>query len=694
MIDFAVGILGSLMRLCYELVNSYGLAIIVFTFVTKIILFPINIWTQKNSIKMIKLQPEVNMIAAKYAGNRDKIGEEQLKLYKRENYKPALGMLPLLIQIPLILGVISVVYAPLTHILQIDKSLTNAFVEQAQLMLGIEKLGGSAQLKVLELIKAGNADIFASLNISGAADAVAKIQHLDMNFLCFDLSVVPSLASFDLLLLIPLFSALSSLLLSVEQNRVNVLQKETSGFGKWGMAVFLMAFSLYFAFIVPAGVGLYWIAGNIIGILNMYLVNIIYPPKKYIDYDALEKSKIALARSRELEASMKLTPEQKKQGKEDYKRFCDENNKKQVVFYSEKSGFYKYFAGLIDELLKKSDVTIHYVTSDANDAIFKKNEPRIVPYYIDDNHLIPLFMKVDADIMIMTMPDLQQYHLKRSLVRKDVEYIYVFHGLGSVNTELRTGALDYYDTIYLTNEQVKKEIRALEKVYGTNEKRLVEYGHPLLDDMLKAYEAEGKQAENSALKRIMIAPSWQNENMMESCIDEVIDGLLTLDDSYSIVLRPHPQYLRHNFSEVSRLREKYSEYSSRFTIEDDFSSSKSVYTADLMITDWSSIAYEYCFTTCKPVLFVHTPMKVMNSEYKKIDIVSFAERLRNIVGCDIPLNELEKLPNEAARLIKIKEEYKEKIDIIRREERYNFLNAASVGADDIIERLKSRENKC
>lgn len=692
MIDFFVGLLGALMRFCYELFSSYSLAIILFAFITKVILFPLNIWTQKNSIKMIKIQPQVNMIAARYASDTQKAGEEQLKLYKREKYSPMLGILPLLVQIPLILGVIGVVYAPLTHILQIDSSVTDAFIAKASELLNVENIGGAAQLKVLELIKGGSADAFAALSVGGAKEAVDAVLSLDMSFLGFDLSKIPSLLVFDIYLLVPVLSALSSFLLSAEQNRINVLQKEAKGFGKWGMAVFMVIFSLYFALVVPAAVGLYWIVGNLFAILSMYLVNIIYPPKKYIDYEALEKSKIMLEKSREEAKKTKVTSEQKKQAKEDYKRFCDENNKKQIVFYSEKSGFYKYFEGLINELLSTSDVVMHYVTSDPNDAVFKKNEPRIIPYYIDDNRLIPLFMKVDSDIMIMTMPEINKYHLKRSIVRKDVEYIYVFHGIGSVNTELRTGALDHYDTVYLTNEQVKKEIRALEKEYGTKEKRLVEYGHPLLDDMLCAYEAEKLTDSGSKKeKRIMIAPSWQEENMMESCIDEVIDSLLTLSDEYKIILRPHPQYLRHNMSEVSRLRDKYSEFGARFVVEDDFSSSKSVYSADLMITDWSSIAYEYCFTTCKPVLFIHTPMKIMNEEYKRINMISFAERLRDTVGIDIKLNELEKVAGEAKRLIDSSDEYSEKIDRIRREERYNFGCAAKVGAKDILERLEIKK---
>ncbi len=76
-----------------------------------------------------------------------------------------------------------------------------------------------------------------------------------------------------------------------------------------------------------------------------------------------------------------------------------------------------------------SNVIIHYVTSDPKDQIFElaKERPRLRPYYIGENRSITLFMKLDVDIMVMTVPDLENFHHKRSYVRKDIEYIYMFH---------------------------------------------------------------------------------------------------------------------------------------------------------------------------------------------------------------------------------------------------------------------------
>ena len=322
--------LGYLMWGCYWVCKNYGLAIILFTVLTKVILFPINIWVQKNSIKMVKLQPEVNQIMARHVGNKDKAAEEQMALYKREHYRPMVGMIPMLIQIPIILGLISVVYNPLQHLLHMDPQIISAFVAEATQLTGME-LGSTAQLKVIELIQNPETlGAFAAIQVPGAdvAGAIAQIQQMDLLFFGVDFAHFPSFTHPDLYWMFPILSGLSAYLLCVFQNKENVLQKEQGFLGRWGMAIFLTAFSTYFAFIVPAGVGFYWILGNVIAIFTLYLLNWMYDPKKYIDYEALEESKKALAESKVLEKKLKPTKEQKAQSKVDYKRFLDESNRK------------------------------------------------------------------------------------------------------------------------------------------------------------------------------------------------------------------------------------------------------------------------------------------------------------------------------------------------------------------------------
>lgn len=158
---------------------------------------------------------------------------------------------------------------------------------------------------------------------------------------------------------------------------------------------------------------------------------------------------------------------------------------KHLVFYSESNGFYKYFKGIIEYLLEHTNITIHYITSDASDNIFKmeREYPQIRAYYIGENRLITLMMKMDADMVVMTMPDLGNYHIKRSYVRDDVEYVFVQHGMGSNNMGMRKGCMDHFDTIFCAGPHQVSEVKETEEVYGLSPKNLIEVGYPLIDEI-------------------------------------------------------------------------------------------------------------------------------------------------------------------------------------------------------------------
>ncbi|MBO7217959.1 MAG: YidC/Oxa1 family membrane protein insertase, partial [Clostridia bacterium] len=316
--------------------------------------------------------------------------------------------------------------------------------------------------------------------------------------------------------IMPVLAGAAALLLGLSQNKHNPLQKEQSAAEQWSSNGFSIAISLFLGAFVSLGVGIYWIASNLMSILQQVVLNLVINPKKYIDYDELEKSKKELA---EIEALRnKVSPEDKKREKADYKRFFSVANKK-IVFYSEKSGFYKYFKDVIEYLLAKSSVIIHYVTNDPKDQIFDiaKDNPRIKPYYIGENKLITLMMKMDADIVVMTCPDINNYHIKRSYVRKDIEYIYMFHYPLSTHMVLHTGALDHYDTIFCVGDFQFDEIRAQERVYKLPEKKLIAAGYGQLEQLYEKYTS--MQPVKREKPKVLIAPSWQYDNILDSCLD-------------------------------------------------------------------------------------------------------------------------------------------------------------------------------
>lgn len=624
--------LGWIMDWCYLICGNYGIAIILFTFISKIVLIPVSVWVQKNSIKMVKMQPEINFLKAKYFGDKDTIAEKQNEIYKREKYNPLASIVPLVIQIILLMG-----------------------------LIGVIKEGMN------------NPDI-------------------NMRFLGFRLEAVPS-ESGGLLILSPIIAGFSAWLLCVAQNASNVLQSEQSKINKYGTMILSVGLSLYLGWFVAVGVALYWVASNLMAILQLYILNWVINPRNYVNYEELEKSKQALE---ELESIGKKKGRRfgdplTKREKDDYKRFFKVVNK-HVVFYSEGSGFYKYYKGIIEYLLNHTNITIHYITSDPDDVVFElaKEADRIRAYYIGEKRLITLMMKLEADIVIMTMPDIDNFHIKRSYVRKDIEYIYLPHGMDSLNMTMRKGSMDNYDTVFCVGEHQRKEIEETEKVNNLKPKQLVNWGYSLLDEMIQDYRGGVKR--DNQIKKVLIAPSWQQDNIVDSCVENIIESLK--EKGYKIVVRPHPQHVRHKKEQLEMLREKYKE-SKNVEIQMDFSSNETVFEADLMITDWSGIAYEYAYTTKKPVLFINTPMKVMNPEYDKIGVVPINISLREEIGCSVNLEEIDTVGEKVDFLIDNLDQYNEKIDAFVKQNVYNLGHSAEVGARYIIDQLqkKTKERK-
>lgn len=612
---------------CYALCHNYGLAIILFTLTSKIVLLPVSIWVQKNSIKMVKMQPEINFLNVKFFGDKDRIAEEQAKIFKREKYHPMASIIPLIIQLVLLMGVI-------------------------------------------EVIKRG---------ISNPA--------IDMNFFGINLSLEPSKTGISLLWS-PLVAGVSAWILCVAQNASNVLQAEQSKLNKYGMMAFSVGLSLYLGWFVSVGVALYWVASNLFAVVQLYLLNWAINPKDYVDYAALEQSK------KELEAIGKLGGTKRKRfgdpltkrEKQDYRKFFSVVNK-HIVFYSESNGFYKYFQGIIEYLLENTNIVIHYITSDPEDNIFElaKTNDRIRPYYIGEKRLITLMMKMDADVVVMTMPDLENYHIKRSYIRKDIEYIYIPHGMDSLNLTMRTGSMDHYDSVFCVGKHQKEEIEKTEIVYQLPKKKLVEWGYSLLDEMRADYARLPHQ--DSETKKILIAPSWQQDNIVDSCLEQILDNLK--GKGYQITVRPHPQHVRHRGEFMEQLKVKY-EHDADVEIQTDFSSNSTVFEADLMITDWSGIAYEYAYTTQKPVLFINTPMKIMNPEYQKIDTVPLNILLREEIGCSLNLDDLDQISDKVQELLEHRADYYEKIGNFVQEYVYNPGTSAEVGAKYIIAEIQKK----
>ena len=670
-IDFLIELLGHVMRFCYQLTNDYGLSILLFTLVTKFFLFPLSLLTQINSIRMIRLQPELDQLKIKYIDDKDKLTDEQLALYKKYHYNPFLDTLPLLLQIPIVLGLVGVIYRPLSYVLGMPDDIIGRLQTWLTDTLHITDAGNLYQLKIIEQLHSGTSSL-----PDGMPDAISAIRSFDTTFLGIDLGKTPSFHGDYLLLLIPLLAGLSAWLLCFAQNKLNVLQLAQGKINKIITTVFLIVFSVYFAAIVPCGVGLYWIAGNLFAIPLLLLTNLVIPPKKHVDYDRLQEMR---NQKRQKEEEVR---KYSKRERADYMRFFAQKDM-QLMVYSESNGFYKYYSGIIDYLCAHSDIIIHYVTSDPNDKIFEDTRDQIQAYYVSsDRYLVPLFMKLEADMCLMTMPDLEKYHIKRSRVRSDVEYVFVCHGMGSIAT-YRKGALDWFDTVFCPNKDQEEEIRAYEKLYGTHEKLLVETGYPLIDQLISDYQ--NQEHPKHKVPQIMIAPSWQKDNIIELCAESLLNALS--ESGYRIILRPHPQQVRREPERFAILKERY-QTNENIEIQTDFSKNNPVLESDILITDWSDIAWEYAFSTKRPVLYLDTPMKVVNPDYVKIGIEPINKTLRSEIGEVLPLDRIAEVNDIIRKMLDSSEEYQQRIIKVINEHLYNVGHSSEICGRYILRSLK------
>ena len=159
-----------------------------------------------------------------------------------------------------------------------------------------------------------------------------------------------------------------------------------------------------------------------------------------------------------------------------------------------------------------------------------------------------------------------------------------------------------------------------------------------------------------------------------------------------IIVRPHPEYKKRYVAKMNAMIERYKDISSEeLIIETDFSSNVTIFTADLVITDWSGIAYEFSFSTFKPTLFINTPMKITNKNYTKISLEPVDITLRKHVGIEIELNQLDHVADAVLEIFSKQNEFHDRIRKIRSETVFNIGHSGEAGGKYIIQRIIEKD---
>ena len=139
-------------------------------------------------------------------------------------------------------------------------------------------------------------------------------------------------------------------------------------------------------------------------------------------------------------------------------------SQRKIVFYSEGKSYWVHLEGILKEFLSQTNIPVCYITSSKDDPGLHYYHPNLKSFKIDEGGCRNwLFKNIDTDLMVMTMPDIETYQVKRS--KYPVHYVYVQHSLVSLHMVYRKGAFDHFDSIFCAGPHHLKEIRATEEKY-------------------------------------------------------------------------------------------------------------------------------------------------------------------------------------------------------------------------------------
>ena len=357
-----------------------------------------------------------------------------------------------------------------------------------------------------------------------------------------------------------------------------------------------------------------------------------------------------------------------------------EPDQRSIVFYAEDVDSWCHFEPIISCLTGEMNRQVCYLTSSHSESAVERLLPPTRLFRIGDRAARTwLFLRLRADVLVMTMPDLESFHIKRSRVHP-VHYVYVFHSMVSTHMAYRRGAFNHFDSLLCAGPHHVQEMRETFTKDRLKPKSLVECGHGRLDTIRDRRPSRERICLHNRNRKpcVLVAPSWGDECLLESCGEDLCRILLGA--GYRVVVRPHPMTRRRTPEIIRTLGETF-RANSDLIIEHDIRSLDSYDKADVMVSDWSGAALEYAFGLERPVLFVDVPRKVNNPGYANVSTEPLEVTIRREVGDVISPRHLVELPGRIEMLRVEADRLRMQIQRVRSRAVYNLGYSGKVGAE-------------
>ena len=355
---------------------------------------------------------------------------------------------------------------------------------------------------------------------------------------------------------------------------------------------------------------------------------------------------------------------------------------KKVVFYSESFQDWHHLKPLLNALLD-DDIAVTYVTSDDRDPGLLKLSNKYRSIYIGKGFFRILFFQfLKAKLLIMTMMDLNNFELKRSM--HPVHYVYIFHSLTSTHMVDTEKSFDHYDTIFCAGPHQKKEIELREKNKDLKAKNLIPYGYPRIEKLIQLSSKPKNEK-----KVILLAPTWGEQSIINLMGMEICS--IIINQGYSLILRPHHETIKRSPQLINEIENKYSHLET-FRLVREMGDSESLLQSDLLICDWSGTAIEYAFGLEKPVIFIDIPPRVRNPNWREIQSEPLEMSIREKVGRVVCPSKLDELPSSISQLLNEDQVSSSLIKSLREEFIYNLSDSEIIGREEIKKLLKTLKN--
>ena len=263
--------LGFIMEWIYRLIPNYGWALIIFTLLTKVLMYPLSVKQQKSTARMSAYQPMMQDIQKKWANDKQRMNEEMMKFQQESGFSMTAGCLPMAANMFVIFGLIEVVYRPLQYIIRVPVEAIN----QAMAFANIPQTGAAAQNMLISAVQA-NPSQFTEF----FGEKVAEISNFNFMFMGIDLAQMPQWG-FNVAALVSIILPLMSIIsmIGVQIITMKMTGQEMQGAMKWMPWMMSIMFG-YFCFTVPVGFSLYYTASNIFGFIQSVLLKKMYDPEK------------------------------------------------------------------------------------------------------------------------------------------------------------------------------------------------------------------------------------------------------------------------------------------------------------------------------------------------------------------------------------------------------------------------------